>query len=286
MWRIKYSTIQSLAFAAALITVASLAHSANAEQLPLWEFGLGVGVIAFGDYRGSDASHVYPVPVPYLVYRGTFLKSDQNGVRGQFFNQPHIDFNVSINATPVSGRDAARSGMPNLKPSVEVGPSLNLHLWASPDRRVRWTLRAAARDAITVESSPHSIGWFAAPTLDLDVAAPFGRAGWNLGLLTGPLFASQRYNSYFYSVAPQYATNQRPAYQAPGGYSGTQFLAALSKHYHGFWIGGFVRHDWLAGAVFDGSPLVRRNNYWSGGIGIAWIIGQSARVVEAGTESP
>ena len=186
MWRIKYSTIQSLAFTAALISVASLAHSANAEQLPLWEFGLGVGVIAFGDYRGSDASHVYPVPVPYLIYRGTFLKSDQNGVRGQFFNQPHVDFNVSINATPVSGRDAARSGMPNLKPSVEIGPSLNLHLWASPDRRVRWTLHAAARDAFTVESSPHSIGWFAAPTLDLDVAAPFGREGWNLGLLTGP----------------------------------------------------------------------------------------------------
>jgi len=159
-------------------------------------------------------------------------------------------------------------------------------LWSSHDRRVRWTLSTPVRSAITVESSPHLIGWFAAPTLDLDIAAPLGRAGWNLGLLSGPLFANQRYNGYFYSVAPRYATEQRPAYQAPGGYSGTQLLAALSKHYHGFWIGGYVRHDWLAGAVFDHSPLVRRNNYWSGGIGIAWIIGRSTRVVEDSAQGP
>jgi outer membrane protein len=287
MFRLKNSIVVSLALGVAAISIASIAHSAAAEQAPLWEFGLGVGVIGFGDYRGSDVSHVYPVPVPYLVYRGTFLKSDQNGVRGQFFKQTHIDFNVSVSATtPVSGNDDARRGMPDLKPTVEIGPSMDLHLWSSLDRRVRWSLRTAVRTAITVESSPHSIGWFAAPTLDVDIAAPLGRAGWNLGLLTGPLFANQRYHNYFYGVAPQYATGQRPAYQAPGGYSGTQLLAALSKRYHGFWIGGYLRHDWLSGAAFEDSPLVRRNNYWSGGIGIAWIIGRSTRVVDASDQSP
>jgi len=273
--------------AAVVISVALIAHSSAAEQVPVWELGLGVGVIGFGDYRGSDVSHVYPLPVPYLVYRGAFLKSDQNGVRGQFFYWTRIDLNVGINATPpVSRSDEARQGMPDLKPTLELGPSMNLHLWSSLDHRVRWSLRTAVRDAITVEASPHSIGWYAAPTLDLDIAAPLGRAGWNLGFLAGPLFASQRYNSYFYSVAPQYATKQRPAYQAPGGYSGTQILAALSKRYRRFWIGGYLRHDWLAGAVFNDSPLVRRNNYWSGGIGIAWIIGRSTRVVDASDQSP
>lgn len=271
---------------AAVMSVAAIAHSASADQLPLWELGLGVGVIGFADYRGADASHVYPVPVPYAVYRGTFLKSDQNGVRGQFLNQKRIDFNVSVNATPVNGSDAARRGMPNLKSSLEIGPSVNVHLWESDDRRVRWSFRTAVRNAITVEATPHSIGWFAAPTLDLDVASPLGRAGWNLGLLTGPLFANQRYDSYFYSVAAQYATERRPAYQAPGGYSGTQLLAALSKHYHGFWIGAYLRHDWLAGAIFDASPVVRRNDYWSGGIGVAWIIGRSTRVVAVDDRDP
>ena len=276
------SVIASWALRLAVIAVASIAHSAAADQLPLWELGLGVGVIGFGDYRGSDVSHVYPVPVPYVVYRGAFLKSDQNGVRGQLFKQTHIDFNVSVNATPpVSRNDAARRGMPELKPTLELGPSLNLHLWSSLDRRVRWSMRTAVRNAITVESSPRSIGWFAAPTLDLDIAAPLGRAGWNLGLLTGPLFANQRYNSYFYAVAPQYATEQRPAYQPPGGYSGTQMLAALSKRYPRFWIGCYLRHDWLGGASFEDSPLVQRDHYWSGGIAFAWIIGRSARVVEA-----
>jgi outer membrane scaffolding protein for murein synthesis (MipA/OmpV family) len=260
----------------------SMTQIAAADQLPLWELGVGVGLIGFGDYRGSDVSHLYPVPVPYAVYRGKFFKSDQNGVRGQFFNQTRIDFNVSLNATtPVSRHNDARGGMPGLSPTVEMGPSLNLHLWASANQRVRWTLRAAIRNAITVESSPHSIGWFAAPTMNLDIAAPLGRAGWSLGLLAGPLFSDHRYNDYFYGVAPRYATAQRPAYEPPGGYSGTQLLGSLSKRYPKFWIGTYLRHDWLAGAAFERSPLVRRKDYWSGGIGVAWLISQSTRMVGA-----
>jgi outer membrane scaffolding protein for murein synthesis (MipA/OmpV family) len=42
-------------------------------QKPLWEAGLGIGAVTFPDYRGSDESQVYPVPVPYFVYRGKFL---------------------------------------------------------------------------------------------------------------------------------------------------------------------------------------------------------------------
>jgi outer membrane scaffolding protein for murein synthesis (MipA/OmpV family) len=269
------------------MAVVLIAPRATAQPLPSWELGIGVGVIGFGDYRGSDVTHVYPVPVPYAVYRGKILKSDENGVRGDFLNQTYIDLSASINATtPVNSSSEARRGMPYLKSTLEIGPSINLHLWSSDDRRVRWSLRTVARDAITVESSPHSIGWFASPTLDLDIAAPFRRAGWNLGLSAGPLFADQRYHNYFYGVAPQYATAERPTYRPPGGYSGTQLVASLSKRYPRFWVGAFVRHDWLNGVAFDGSPLFLRKDYWRGGIGIAWIIGQSTRLVDTGPEPP
>jgi hypothetical protein len=45
-------------------------------------------------------------------------------------------------------------------------------------------------------------------------------------------------------------------------------------------VGAFVRYDWLGGAEFEDSPLVRRRNYLAGGIGIAWMIGESKRRVQ------
>jgi len=106
-------------------------------------------------------------------------------------------------------------------------------------------------------------------------------SGWNLGLLTGPLFADRRYEDYFYSVAPRFATADRPAYQARGGYAGTELLAALSKRYPSRWFGAYARYDTLSGASFAASPLVKRSGSWSAGVGIAWIIRQSSRLVEA-----
>jgi hypothetical protein len=59
---------------------------------------------------------------------------------------------------------------------------------------------------------------------------------------------------------------------------------SLSKRFPRYWVGMFARYDWLGGAVFESSPLVRRQSYWLGGIGIAWLIGQSSRMVDAGDE--
>lgn len=255
--------------------------AARAEEKPLWEFGMGVGALAFADYRGADTSHIYPVPVPYFVYRGKFLEADRNGVRGKLFNQDRVELNISVNATTPVRNNSARTGMPDLRPTVEVGPSLEAHVWRSADEKMRVEIRTPARAAFTVESSPRYIGWLFAPHVSLDIKDPAGFNGWNLGFLTGPLFATRRYDEYFYSVASAFATPNRPAYQADGGYAGTQFLTSLSKRFPSYWVGAYLRYDTLAGASFEGSPLVRRNSYWTGGFGIAWMIKQSSRLVEA-----
>ena len=123
------------------------------------------------------------------------------------------------------------------------------------------------------------IGAFLAPQVNLDIEQYRRQEGWKLGLLAGPLFATQRYNAYFYTVAPQYATASRPAYDAPGGYAGTQLLVSLTRRFSNCWIGAYVRYDALAGASFAGSPLVTKNSYWAGGFGFAWIISQSSHLI-------
>jgi MipA family protein len=136
------------------------------------------------------------------------------------------------------------------------------------------------RSAFAVESPPEGIGWTFSPQFAWDFHDPFGQEGWRVGFLAGPVFANRRYNSYFYSVAPQYATPTRPEYQASGGYSGTELLTSLSKRFPKFWVGAFVRYDTLADAAFADSPLVQRDHYFSAGIGIAWLLASSSRRVQ------
>jgi outer membrane scaffolding protein for murein synthesis (MipA/OmpV family) len=254
--------------------------TAVARQEPLYEFGLGVGAIAFEDYRGSDTVHAYPLPFPYISYNGRFLKANRDGIRGTLFNQDRFELNLSFDATTPVRNDRERSGMPDLKSTVELGPSFDLHLMRTDDRKVKLDLRMPVRAAMTVEGSPKIIGWTFTPRLALDIRDPWGLEGWNLGLLTGPLFADRRYHGYFYTVAPQFANATRPAYRAGSGYAGTQFISAVSKRFPRFWAGAYMRYDSLSGATFEASPLVQRRSYWVGGIGISWIISRSSQFVE------
>jgi MipA family protein len=264
-----------------------LASYSHAAEQPLWEFGLGVGGLAFPDYRGSDETQLYPVPVPYFVYRGTFLKADRDGVRGELFDREYAELSISLNGTiPVSSDDnAARRGMPDLEPTFEIGPSLDFHLWRSQDRSVKLDLIMPVRMPITIESSPRSLQWVFSPRVNIDFENVAGYPGWNFSAGAGPVFAADRFHEYFYSVPARFATAERPEYSADGGYSGMHVLAAASKRFPKYWIGAFLRYDWLGEAEFADSPLVRRRNYLAGGIGIAWMIGESKRKVMTDEES-
>jgi MipA family protein len=182
--------------------------------------------------------------------------------------------------TPVRDDNEARAGMPNLSPTLEFGPSLDVHMWRSKNQGMKLDLVLPLRLPITVESSPQTLGWNFAPRLNLDIENVAGQPGWNFGIGVGPVFAAAEYNQYVYSVAPSFATAQRPAYDARGGYSGTQVLTAISKRFPKFWVGAYISYQNLHNAAFEDSPLVRQQNYVAGGIGIAWMIGKSKRMVE------
>jgi outer membrane scaffolding protein for murein synthesis (MipA/OmpV family) len=259
----------------ALLSLASPA--ASAEELPLWEAGIGVAALSFPAYRGSDKQHNFLMPVPYFTYHGDFLKADRHGIRGSLFDSDRVDLTLSVSASPPTKSDdvAVREGMPDLKPTAEFGPQVDLTLWRSDNRARFLKLRLPARAAFTLERSPRDIGWIFSPNLNLDVADLPGLAGWNLGLVAGPIYASRKQHEYFYSVAADQATAWRPAYAAPGGYSGSQFLAAVSRRYSNMWVGAFVRYDSLRGAAFEDSPLVARRSFAAAGLAVSWILGQS-----------
>src|SRR5208283_6156743 len=120
---------------------------AQTRREPLWEYGLGIGAIAFQDYPGSDTSHVYPIPVAYVLYNGTFLKADRNGERGMLLNQQWVELNVSGGISAPVRNDAVRYGMPELRPTIQLGPSVDLHLLHSNEHRVKLDLDLPVRAA-------------------------------------------------------------------------------------------------------------------------------------------
>lgn len=274
--------VRSTAAATVFAILSLQAAPAIARDEPLWEAGIGAAALHFPDYRGSAQSHTYGLPAPYFVYRGEVFKADRHGLRGTLFNSDWIDLNLSVGASlPVdSSKNRAREGMSNLKPSVEIGPSLDITLWRAADRRAKLDLRLPLRGAVTVESDARFIGGQFSPHVNIDIHDPMGFGGWNLGVLVGPVFTDARHNRYFYSVPSRYATASRPAYDAPGGgFAGTEFIVAISKRFPKFWVGGFARYDTLKGAKFEESPLVTSKRYLAGGIGVSWIFGQSSQRV-------
>ncbi|SCC92595.1 putative MltA-interacting protein MipA [Thiomonas sp. X19] len=280
---LKRRTLVALALSAAALLAGLGPAAAQAVQKPLWEVGLGFGVLSFPDYPGSDQQRSYILPTPYFVYRGEIFKAGRNGFQARLFDTERVDSYLSLSASPPvnSTDDYARSGMPDLKPTIQFGPALDVHLWQSAAQRMRLDFRVPLRTVISVAWHPRQVGWLFAPVLNLDMADVAGLNGWNLGAQTGPLFADRSYNQTYYGVAPACATATRPAYAASGGYAGSQFTLALSKRFPGFWVGGFARYDNLSGAVFADSPLLRRSQNLSAGIGIAWILGQSSQMVDS-----
>ena len=253
-------------------------HARAAGEKPLWEIGAGVSALTLPAYRGSDQTNNFILPIPFFTYHGDFFKADRHGIRGSFFDTDRVDLTVSLALSPPMGSNdiPIRTGMPDLKATFEVGPQVDLTLWRSENRARFLKLLMPLRAALTVEGSPQGVGWVFSPTLNVDITDLPGMPGWNLGLLAGPLFGSQRQNAYYYSVAPQYATPARPAYEAPSGYAGMHYTMGMSKRFPNFWLGAFLRYGNLSGARFEDSPLVVQKDSLGAGVALSWIFGESS----------
>ena len=265
-----------------LLAAGLYAGAARAEQTlrPLWELGVGVAALSMPDYRGSDDQRGYVFPIPYVIYRGEVLQVDRENIRGLLFKTERMELDLSLNGSvPVRSKDSsAREGMPNLDPTIELGPRLKVRLFDS--EKYRFELHLPWRSVAAIDGGGvRSVGWLANPVLNLDIKDSGPDKGWNLGISGGPLWADARYHNYFYGVDSAYATPERPAYQATGGYSGTQFTVAMSKRYKKMWVGAFVRANDLHGTVFEDSPLLRNKTSYMAGFGVSWVFAQSEQMV-------
>jgi len=266
-----------------LLLIALCPVRALCDDKPLWEAGVGLAVLQMPDYRGSDEYRGYLLPYPYLIYRGNILSVQRERISGRIFETDRLLLDISLNGSaPVDSSDNPdRRGMPDLDPTFEIGPSLNITLLENRQENFTLKLALPVRAFFSTDfSSVRREGWVFHPRLNFEKADMIPGTGLTLGISLGPMFADRDYHDYYYTVDPAYATPSRPPYDAAGGYSGSTATVGLSKIMNPVILGAFVSLDYLDGAVFEESPMVKTRYSWMYGFTVSWIFLKSTERVQ------
>ena len=241
-----------------------------AEKKSTWEAGFGIGALNVPHYLGSKKYDLYAAPLPYIRYKGEVLKADRKGVRGVLWQSDKVEFSLSTKASlPVDSDDnELRSGMADLDPIFEIGPSLSYELYTSENNAHSVSFEFPIRSAFSFDGLKISHqGWNLNPKIDYYYA----NKNWKLNVNLGPTWANQSYHDYFYGVSNQQATILRPAFSAKKGYTATRFSSSVSYRISDWYIGAFINYYNLQSAANLDSPLVETNNNFMAGFFVANI---------------
>ena len=239
-----------------------------------WELGLGVGDIYSPDYRGSDEYRNYIAPIPYVIYRGKYIQSDRDGLRGNIFKSDRYEFTFSATATISQKADEniAREAMPTLGSTVEMGPALNVNLTEKTSSR-SLILQIPVHAVIAVTGSTRG---YSGLVFQPQLIYRNNIKNWQFTQRLGASVANQKYHDYYYSVDQEFVTPERNFFDAHGGYSGWNNNMALSRSFNHNGIKTrlalFIRYDNISGADFNKSPLVVTDHAYRGGLAFIWVI--------------
>ena len=233
-------------------------------------------------YRGSNERRSFLLPIPYFVYRGETVQVNRERVRGLIFKRDRAEMDISVNGSVPAQGSVARQGMPDLDPTLEIGPSLNFHLLYSADKKNTFDLRmpAARGDRLQFQAC-------ATHRLAVPAATGSGFSGYRPQRLEHragrrrDLFRSSLPRSIFTTWRRSMRRRRvRPIRWAADIPARSTSLSFSKRAQDGHWIGGFMKWDNLNGAVFANSPLVKSRQYFTIGIAATWTFNRSDKMVE------
>ena len=197
------------------VSLSLLFHTKSAGAEPLWELGIFTAMSSVPQYAGSDESYVFPLVLPYVVYRGRHLKADRNGVRGEIYLNKRLTVDAGLSFDfPVNGNNKARQGMSELHLTGQAGPRFNLRLCCD-DNQETLLLRLPARYVMDIRNE--SLGWVVEPVFEYSRDAIMNAGNYKFLVAAGAVLASEKYNDYYYSVTQSAATEEPSRIPCSGG---------------------------------------------------------------------
>jgi outer membrane scaffolding protein for murein synthesis (MipA/OmpV family) len=169
--------------------------------------------------------------------------------------------------------------MPDLDYIFELGPQLKLRLSKfefEQHGNAELFLNLQARAVYSTDfSGINNRGYVFQPVLS------YRQRGWlsektALSFSLLPTWATEKLHDYFYQIESDFVTNQRPAYNAKGGYLGTDLSIGLSFNAtEDIRIFTFARASMHSGSANEESPLFREKSTFSYGVGMVWQLWES-----------
>ena len=260
---------------ALLASTAAHAQSSGAPAKPLWELGVGGGVVSAPSYPGADDRETRGLALPLIIYRGKVFRADQSGIGARLFKSDTAELDVGLAASlPARSDDvAARAGMPDLGGLAEFGPRLKLRL-ARFDAQSGLRAELPLRAVMEVRSGVRHQGYTFEPRLVYERRSLDGK--WLFDTQLSAVVGDAKINRYFYEVRPEYATATRAAYSADAGLilmrAGVFAARVVNPDLR---VYGFVRAENYGAGANRNSPLHLRDNGLSAGVGLTWTFKRS-----------
>ena len=209
-----------------VVLIGTISHSAFSQvsqnflkdEQPQYELGAGFIMLNVPDYSGSSNNRLRIVPFPYYIYRGKYLRSDDEGTRARLLTSKYHETGLSFSFNfPVrSGNNPARLGMPDLDTLIGLGPRFLFRLMADETHQ-RLNLTFSARALFSMDRGLR--------TMTRGVSLQPGLSYWrkfrdtDLTFFSGLNFefGSSENTQFFYQVDPEFATPSRPVFHAKAG---------------------------------------------------------------------
>ncbi len=262
---------------------AQITQNVLSEAQPQYEVGVGVITLNIPDYPGSDNNIIRAVPFPYYVYRGKYLRSDDEGTRARLLSSKNHEtgLSFSFNFPVKSGDSPVRQGMPDLDAILAIGPRILFRfLTDSPSHKLNLSLatRAVFSTKFSFNNLMRAEGYSLEPRLAYWYRWPLSQT--TLFSSLSFEFGSAKYAGYFYNVPTNFSTTERPQFGAKAGLIETALAAGfgqqLSKDLFLF-AGGSWRN--LEFAANRDSPLVASKNNLGFLVGLVWTFYESEEKV-------
>lgn len=248
-------------------------------EVARWELGAGGGAIQQPLYPGSDETRTIGTPFPYFIYRSDHYEFTREGFKGSLIGGDNWGLGLSTGIfLPVDEEDSdAREGMDDLDAHFEIGPNFLLSL-AKYDHH-RFEFHWPIRSSWNMKEVSYG-GWISDPKLVLKVS----KGAWRATSYLGVSYSNQDYHDRIYSVDAEFATLDRPEYQAKRGVTGV--IASFSMNHRGpkHLAGFFISARNYDSAANEDSPLLRRKSNYSAGVVFTWLFARSKEMLQRGDD--
>ncbi|NQZ01870.1 MAG: MipA/OmpV family protein [Bdellovibrionales bacterium] len=242
---------------------------------PLYEVGVGAAVFQLPDYPGSDQSRVRTLGLPYAIYRGRYLRADEDGgVRGRFFDLENWDLDLAAGAAfPANSEEnEAREGMPDQDWIGRVGPRLRYRI-LEKDARDRFWLNLPVQTVFSTDFGRlDGRGFVFLPSLQYDYRG-FLDGRLRVVASVAGVYATRPLMDYFYTVPKRFAIEGRRAYSAREGFLEMRYrlgvIWSLSPDYILAASFGLNSLEW---ARNQNSPLLRQEVTTTAVVGLIWRV--------------